>query len=225
MSERSTDVDHFYTTSYVAQMDRGIMGAMTRLAHRSLESPFGRDKHFGKTLELGAGNGQHFRWVRHTFDTYIETDIRAENLPSRGVAGHSLMALDATNLGDFSSESIDRIIATCLLTHVGNPEEALLEWKRVLSPGGVASIYLPADPGFLLRLSQHVIAAPKAHRSGLDYWNIHHREHPYHFEYLRQVLGHVFGRNNITIKGFPLPGFGWNLNLWFVAQARNGDKN
>lgn len=213
------DLDVFYNEAYGQVFNSGAVGLVSKLAHKSLEAPFGPDDLFENVLELGAGMGQHRGFVRHGFSSYVESDIREEPLLGSSADPRvQRKVLDASSLGGVESGSFDRIIATCLLTHLPNPEAALAEWGRVLAPGGVLSIYLPADPGFLIRLAEMLTTARKTQKRGIDYWAIHLREHRHHFPYLALIVKEVFGPCKVSIRSYPLPGMSWNFSLWFTAQ-------
>lgn len=217
----SHDLDVFYNDAYGQVFNSGAVGWVSRLVHKSLEAPFSEDDYFENVLELGAGMGQHREFVRHGFSRYVETDIREDPLPPvKDDSRVERRVLDASTLTDIQSNSFDRILATCLLTHLPDPEASLAEWRRVLAPGGLLSLYLPADPGFLLRVAETVTTARKTQKQGIDYWAIHLREHRHHFPYLRLIVNEVFGAHNVTIRSHPMPGMPWNFALWFTAQIR-----
>jgi SAM-dependent methyltransferase len=56
--------------------------------------------------------------------------------------GHQFIA-DATDLGELASESRDFLLSSNCLEHVANPLKALIEWKRVIRPGGALILVLP----------------------------------------------------------------------------------
>jgi ubiquinone/menaquinone biosynthesis C-methylase UbiE len=58
---------------------------------------------------------------------------------------------------NFPDAKFDRIIATCLVVHLKNIEKALLEWRRVLKPNGVITMYIALEPSIMLRLFWNLI--------------------------------------------------------------------
>ena len=72
----TNSVDDFYANHYENVLNSGAVGFVSEIMHKSLENYFERDDYFPKTLELGAGLGQHLSHVKHKFDEYLETDIR-----------------------------------------------------------------------------------------------------------------------------------------------------
>lgn len=69
---------------------------------------------------------------------YINTDVR--ELPGVDIAG-----IEVSNLSHFANESQDAIYASHVLEHVRRPRtfRTLLEWNRVLKPGGVLRVAVP----------------------------------------------------------------------------------
>lgn len=215
-------LDSFYEEEYSLIYNTGGVGFASSAVHKSLEKPFRSTDYFENVLELGAGLGQHRSFVRHSFREYVETDIRIKNLPSHGTPDIVQMQLDAQDLSPLQGRQFDRIIATCLLAHLPDPEKALASWANSLAPRGVLSLYIPSDPGVFLRLLQSVTVARKARRIGVDYWFVHHTEHRFHFEYLRQIVKSVLGSNAVSLRSYPIRGMSWQMSLWFVVQFQNG---
>lgn len=125
--------NQYYVDDYSKVCNTGAVGLVSRFLHHSLES-YGyvvrcnrllRRSDLLKILEVGAG-GQHARYLRHSFDRLIECDIRPENIPN--VADDSRIVkefktVDAHNL-PYADNCFDRLIATCLLAHLSDPEKA-----------------------------------------------------------------------------------------------------
>lgn len=181
---------------------------------------------YPKVLEIGAGQGQHLKHVKHQWDTYVETDIRLDTLVSTTLRRPPLKKnivqqfADAENLEAFADESFDRVIVSCVLAHLKNPETALEEWRRVLVPGGVITIEIPSEPGMLLRLSRMIFTVPKAKRLGHDHLAFHYREHANHFPSMKMLVKHVFGGDEIKIYTYPIAGLSWNFSLWKIFQIK-----
>jgi SAM-dependent methyltransferase len=221
------DMAGFYEQNYSAIYGSGTIGLASKWMHKSLERGLRRDQKFETVLEVGSGKGEHFPYVRHQFTKFIETDIQ-ENLllrPNvRDVGIREQRKADAQELAGFAANSIDRLISTCLISHLAKPREALERWKQVVRPGGIASIYLPHEPGLALNLAQALFPARKVEAAGLDYWDQHHFEHPYHLPFLRALTRSVFGRGNVHFSGYPFPGLPWQMNLWSIASVKIADE-
>src|SRR3954463_13199512 len=50
---------------------------------------------------------------------------------------------EASELSNVKNSSYDFVLSSHSLEHVANPVKALLEWKRVLKPGGILILILP----------------------------------------------------------------------------------
>jgi phosphatidylethanolamine/phosphatidyl-N-methylethanolamine N-methyltransferase len=167
---------------------RSLSAFFMRRGHRLLESPFGPDRHFSTVLEVGSGAGEHLPYVRHSFDTYHQTDWSPSRL-ERARAAMSpelrdkvrVASEDATKLS-FASSSVDRLIASHILEHLPAPHEVLREWYRVVRPGGVMSVLVPCDPGLLWRLGRRLGPRSSAERAGIeyDYWMAREHVNPIH---------------------------------------------
>jgi phosphatidylethanolamine/phosphatidyl-N-methylethanolamine N-methyltransferase len=221
------DAERMYSESYHPLINQGMVGYVSKLAHMTLE--FGAKKHCHLVLELGAGQGQHLQYVQHSYDIYLESDVRLDNLISganldsergSGVSRSSVrqVRLDAENLESVANCSVDRVVATCLIAHLANPEKALLEIRRVLKVGGRASIYIPSEPGLILRLARSLSTVPKAKRLGYDHLKVHYKEHRNHFLYLKVLIEEAFSGDHVYWKTYPLGGTSWNLSLWKIVH-------
>lgn len=221
------DPDHgVYLAQWGQAYERNNYGASLagRLLHRShvwAERPFGPTRHFPLVLEVGAGAGHHLGAVRHGFDRYCATDLDI-NLLALGLGDRAaadprieLRAEDATRLS-FSDASVDRLIAAHVLEHLPEPQRVLREWWRVLKPGGVLTLVLPADPGMAWRLGRHFGPRRRFKATGqpYDYWMA--REHVNPINNLVALLRYYFDR--IDDSWWPLRVPSMDLNLFYIAH-------
>ena len=232
--------DGYYRNFYTKVLSGGSIGTVVDLVHRSLERDVPENFHAGVVLELGAGHGQHKHYVHHSTGLYIETDLRESLLPQRpgsrrvdqsalsaAVAAHSgdghttLQAgLDAQDLSAIPSESIDRIIASCLLVHLPYPEKALSEWRRVARHGSIVTIYVAPEPGIVLRLGRACTTVRRARKLGTNHLSFHYREHINHFPAMKMLIGDTFASDEIRWRAYPIPYASWNFSLWKVTTIR-----
>ena len=211
--------DDYYSKHYEEILNTGSIGMVSDAIHRLLEPKIASS--FDTVLEVGAGHGQHFKFVKHPFSKYFETDFREENLPVRSSEPNVIsLKSDATDLVEFKNESIDRVIASCLIVHLADPEAALLEWRRVCTSGGLISIYVACEPGLILRLLRHFTTVRKAKKIGLNHIRFHYREHITFFSRIDMLIEEIFKNDKIIKKYWPLGVAFWNLNLGVIYQIQ-----
>lgn len=221
----SASPDRYQSEVYEQVMYTGAVGRFSHLAHRAIERPFRRSTS-GDVLEVGAGAGQHAPYVTQ-FDSYLETDITvpAEEMTVRMLPAGTVERrhLDAQDLREIPDGSFDRVIATCLLAHLDDPAGALREWRRVTRPAGSVTIYLPTEPGMLLRLARRVVMVPKSRRFDQDHEATVYREHRNHYPGMRRAVLEAFAGDDVRFRRYPLRFLGWNAALFDVAHVRRSD--
>jgi SAM-dependent methyltransferase len=170
-------------------------------------------------LDLGCGGGRHaFACLKAGADVVALDAQRAEidgvvgmvdamhaagEMP--GGARHAGVVADATRL-PFADGSFDRVIASEVLEHLVEDEVAIGELARVLRPGGLAALSVPAAgpervnwalsaryheiEGGHVRIYRRRELAARCRRAGLDLVGSHHA-HALHSPYwmLRCVVG------------------------------------
>lgn len=97
----------------------------------------------GKGIDVGCGSNK-------TVPTAIGVDITPKG--SYGFAGSQLfercqadVVTSGDNLPMFKQNSLDYVVARHNLEHYQDPIKTLLEWRRVLKPGGLLILTLPDD--------------------------------------------------------------------------------
>jgi SAM-dependent methyltransferase len=202
----------------------GLAGWFLRHSHKVCEATFGPNDKFSQVLEVGAGGGHHINFVRHQFDRYVMTDLNADYLrhlvrttPQGRGGAVEVEAQDATRL-DYADSSFDRVIATHVLEHLPEPHRVLLEWARVLKPGGVLSLVLPCDPGIAWRTGRSLGPRAAAKKQGIeyDYWMA--REHINPIGNLIEFVRFHFPERKEIWSPLPVPLT--DINLFFVCHLR-----
>lgn len=218
------DIDEYYENHYEGVINSGFVGLFSSHYHTLMERDF-KDKKVVNILELGAGKGQHVKFVRCDYEEYLQTDIRVTKvLQTSSSSKISWASADAQNLLHFSNGQFQRTIATCLLAHLTDPENALREWRRVtLKEKGTISIYIPCEPSLLLRVAQKLSTRRKATKLGIDYDAMHYREHRNHYFYLRALISEVFQNDNIKVIGFPHRSLPFDFKLYEIYQIELTD--
>lgn len=225
MNGLNNSPESYFRDGYDEVMYTGIIGKYSRLVHKLMERPY-KGKYTPKILEVGAGKGQHVVFVASKYDEYVEVDIDPELAVKNPYQDSRVTryAQDAQDLSLFADDTFDRVIATCLLAHLEKPEQALREWRRVLKPGGGLTIYVPAEPGMLLRAGRSLVVAPKSRRFGQDHHGVVYRDHRNHYPAMRHIIRDVFKEDEIRKMRFPLPFLGWNFAIFDIFQIQKDAK-
>ena len=203
--------------------ERSLSAFFMRRGHEVLERSLAGDD-FPRVLEVGAGSGQHLRFVRHRFDEYHMTDHDPAMLEHARASYpehlRNRIRVAQEDAGRLSSpdHAFDRLIATHVLEHLPHPHEVLREWHRVVRPGGVISIVLPCDPGMLWRTGRMLGPRANAHRAGLeyDYWMA--REHVNSINNLVVFIRYYF--DLLEEHWYPLRLPVSDLNLFYICNIR-----
>ena len=219
--DRSTFMDRWYSEEYATGSYSGSTGVVQRWMHSSLERGYTPSTFFARTIELGGNVGEHLPFVHHAFDEYMLSDIAARetSLPEMPQGAATFLQADAADL-PFDDGTFDRVLHTCLLHHVGEPEDVLGEIRRVLKTGGTADLFLPSDPGLAFRAAKRLGPVRAASRRGLGDVKklVDARDHRNHVAGLAEMIRHTFRQDQIRRRSYPVPGLTWNSSLWFAYR-------
>jgi ubiquinone/menaquinone biosynthesis C-methylase UbiE len=111
-----------------------------------------------RTLEIGAGLGEHLDFEDASTQDYVALELRDE-MAAVIAAKHPEAS---THVGDVEAgldvpdASFDRVIAIHVLEHLRNLPPALDEVRRVLKPGGVFEVVIPCEGGLGYALGRRV---------------------------------------------------------------------
>jgi len=227
------DISQYYERCYDDANYSGLNGRFHAFYHAAIERPFGPATHFGQVIEVGCARAHHLPFVRHRFDRYLMTDLHP-NEPQLdevilrwqgpGVLGYERQ--DASAI-DHPDNTFDRLISTCVLHHLDDPDAALAEWFRVVRPGGEISIYLPYDPGMAYRwvrwCTTHRVQRRLERRGQLeDHLYMWAREHRNHVLALKQLIRHHAAGHQTASRRYPFPLLTWNANLYEILHITVG---
>ncbi len=222
--EPSAAVKLWYQDCYRQTSYGGGANIVQSWMHRTLERQWKPSTHFKHVLEVGGNVGEHASFVQHKFESYVVSDLQdvlspvdRESLTDRG------MIFEIADLRKlpYQNESFDRVLNTCVLHHVDDPEAALLEIRRVLTPGGTADIFLPSDPGFMYRWSKKLGPVRSASKMGLKEVKtlVDAREHRNHVGAVIRLANHVFRQDTVQKRTYPIPNMTWNSSLWVTLRV------
>ena len=191
------EINAYYQESYSRIFSGGSTGRIWDLIHMQMEKPF-KATQSGKILEIGAGAGEHIRFVKDGFESYIQSDIDISNLSqTHGVSNEKE---DATDLS-YADNSFDRSILSCVLAHLYEPELAIAEVRRVTKVGGNITIYVPCEPGILLRCAQKIVTERKMKKLGIKNPRfLHFVEHRSNFLALDYFIREIMSDSKINRK-------------------------
>ena len=211
-------VDDFYSNYYSKIFGSGMIGKMAGFVHWLIEVRYKKNQFLDTVLEVGAGEGQHSKFVKHQYRRYIQSDIRNSSTPTINSRVENKV-LNAEKLEEVEDNSVDRLIATCILVHLNDPEEALQNWRRVVKKQGHLSIFVPTEPSILLRFFRFFVTSKKAKKFGLNHKSIHYREHRNMWIFCDLLIRETFKDSNIRVRKFPLNFLPWNLRLFDIYEV------
>ena len=217
-------VDLFYQKYYAAILFGGNVGSwFIKKTHETMENQF-KGMHFSTVLEIGAGNGEHLTFVKHSYDKYYSTDLilPIKNKKLKKV----IFEVQNAEFLTYPNEKFDRVISTCLLHHVSRPEKVLSEMLRVVKINGSITIFLSCDPGLTVRILRSITTARNAKQMGFDGFKLFNaRDHQNHFGSLIHLIGFVFRNERVKIKYFPFLLKSWNLNGFVIVNITKTRKS
>ena len=208
-------VDCYYE-NYYERVHSNLKSRSKFSFHFQLESVHSISVRHPVVLELGAGDSNHLKFVKHSFDTYLLTDIRRINddgIPEvrTGIIpklpGIYKSVIDAREL-PFSNDSVNRIVTGCLLLHIDDPINVLMEWLRVLKDGGVIDTFIPNDQSLPVRLYRFLYSRRKSRKLGFANFDLVNAfEHHSYYERIFRLVNAAFIGQQYEFQHYP-PVFG-----------------
>lgn len=142
---RPTQVEQLYSSPYVDSYERRASlweRAVARQAERDVRRRFEElPRRPLRVLDLGAGNGRTLHRL-HRAGVDVASYLGVDSSPRMITAArdrypYSRARFDVGDVTDVDSiEPHDLVIATWVLSHLGDPGEALDRWLRLLAPRG-----------------------------------------------------------------------------------------
>jgi ubiquinone/menaquinone biosynthesis C-methylase UbiE len=207
-----------YDSEYERLFITGRDGVASRIMHRLLERHLD-SSHFPRTLEIGANKGEHLKHVRHSFDNYLMTDIVNRVNPNLLGSKVSFEISDVCKM-QFPENCFDRIVVTCVIQHVDDPEIAFSELLRVLKPGGNCRILLQSDSSILFRLIRTLTTVRYAKNANKleEVQLFFAREHRNNYLNLITLSRYAYKEHNY--RSFAWPVKIWPLELFRVIEFK-----
>jgi glycosyltransferase involved in cell wall biosynthesis/SAM-dependent methyltransferase len=97
-------------------------------------------------LDIGCGSRKTHPWLTGV-DLMAPGSI-GEKASVKGLVCAADIQASGDDLSMYADESVDLIVARHNLEHYLDPVKTLLEWRRVLRPGGIVGVVLPDDEAF-----------------------------------------------------------------------------
>ncbi len=202
-------------------------GLAAKIFHNQIERGLSSKDFFPNVLEIGALSGEHLPYVKHGFDTWTLCDVVQPKESEFHDARIKFVQQDVHDL-TFSNGEFDRVASTCVLHHVNNPMLAMENMRRVCKDGGLISIFLPIDPGWMYEFAINSTSLRRAKKMGLHDEAKRSRAigHRNHFNSLRWQIEEVFKNDFIQTKWWPIPFKKRSMNMfssWQIRKAAGTD--
>ena len=211
MRDLSKLVDDYYA-NYYQSVHKNLESRSRFSFHKKIESLYDPNQIYSLILELGAGQTQHWKFLRHKFDSYLVTDIRGilnEDFIEIEVGeipkakGYYKSFADATDL-KYPDESFSRIITGCLLLHINDPLIAVDEWIRVLKPGGRIDALIPNDHSLSLWMYRLLVSRKKARKLGFyEFDLVNALEHFTYYDRVVKLINARYDSENHSFQHSP----------------------
>lgn len=113
-----------------------------------------------KTLEIGAGIGNHLRYEKRLNQDYYCIEIRHNMIKEiqKNFPNVKCIKGDIQKRSNFVNNYFDKIHAIHVLEHLPNLPRCINEVYRLIKPSGIFQIVIPCDPGFLYSIARKISA-------------------------------------------------------------------
>ena len=175
-----------------------------------------------RTIEIGAGLGEQVAYEDLSRQDYTCVEMRDEmaaEIEKRYPAVSTIVG-DCQARLPFDDGHFDRAVGVHVLEHLPNLPAALDEVRRLLRPGGVFSVVIPCDPGFVYGIGRKFTAQRTFERRyGRPYELFLRREH---INSPAEVMGLMRERFEIEHRRyfpFRVPSVNLNVCLGITAKV------
>ena len=220
-----SEIDWKSTNKIVAKgLYSGFAKILFNISHNNL-SKFANInlKNGAKILEIGAGRGEHFKFLRKDFSEYLMTDLTNWGKSEISVISQSdnrvkFMLANVEKL-EFPDKYFDLVIMSCVISHVDEPYQAMKELQRVTKSGGICSFFISADPGILLRIIRTMVTKPKMKSLKEPYNLVNAISHRNSANGLIIMAKWIFKNDSVKIKYYPFSIRSWNFSTHIVVNV------
>jgi SAM-dependent methyltransferase len=174
-----------------------------------------------RTLELGAGLGEHLSFERLERQEYHCIELRAAMADEIRRRFPSVVTVvgDCQRRIPYDDAFFDRAVVVHVLEHLPDLPATIRELVRVLKPGGLLSVVLPCDPGLAYEVARK-ISAERLFRAryGVPYGWLIRREHINSPEEIMWLIGESFEIFDKSYFPLRLPVINFNLCIGLTAR-------
>jgi SAM-dependent methyltransferase len=182
-----------------------------------------RSARSGRTLEIGAGLGEHLRYEDLATQEYHAVELR-DNMAGairRDFPTAVTVIADCQQRLPYHDASFDRAIAIHVLEHLPNLPVALKEIERLLKPGGVFSVVIPCEGGLGYSMGRRLTsrrAFERRYKTSYS-WHIKSEHVNQAYEILHELRSH-FDFVDVTYFPSRLPFVDLNLLIGVTCLRR-----
>jgi len=223
-----TPFDFYEITKKIqSNLYQGTSKKLLNKAHGNLTS-FGnrlvkKNQNISKNvLEIGAGSGELFEHVNKDFENYFMTDISdwgKKDILDLALRDQRIkFEIQDVEKLSYPEDYFERVLVSCVIAHVTEPYQALLELRRVTKPGGIISIFVSTDPGILLKLIRNILTKPRMSNLPIPYElcnSIQHRNTP---SSIMEMTRWIFKEDYVKINYYPFRIKSWNLSTHLIIN-------
>ena len=199
-----------------------VSNRYSRIARFNHSYPIAAAPLEGRTLEIGAGGGEHLGHEKPRGREYFALELREglANVLRARFPGVSVMVGDCQERIDVPDGFFERVIAIHVLEHLRNLPGALDEVARVLTPSGRFCVVIPCEGGLLYSLGRQFSSKRIFEkRYGVDYeWMISYEHVNSAEEVMRELLAR-FVIEDRTYYPFRIPSIHANLLIGLTLRV------
>jgi SAM-dependent methyltransferase len=135
----------------------------------------GREGRLLRTLEIGAGIGQHLNYENYSQQEYYCNELLPELCMEikKRYPKVNVVPGDCQKRLPYEDAYFDRIIAIHVFEHLPNLPATIRESRRLIKPTGVLSVIIPCEGGMMTKIARNLSAKPhfeKLYKQNYDWF-------------------------------------------------------